>query len=275
MVSVLGMTKRLSTARRVSIVAGGVLLCSYVSALLALQLEIKRASQLFEEIHNVRIGDTEQSIKPLIERYGGRRWDVQVGAFEDYNYALVVNPWWFPSLTRSKLADKFHTITLMVNPRTRAVVGLRMWYVGGEISIKDHRVVAVQSETVVEAKYMWLGAMWRSSDKPREFERSADAPDKSPPREDFVSSGILDMANGTGTSWDFWTTSSSPEVQTRMARVTNFECLHPFSTCETPCDLLPEATESFRTHPKLALRGGGWDENLRTCTKRDASNSLY
>jgi hypothetical protein len=269
------MTKILPRARRASIVAGAVLLCCYVSALLVLQLEIKRASQLFEDIHNVKIGDTEQSIKPLVKRYGGRLWDAQVGTFEDYNYALVVNPWWFPSLTGSKIADKLHSIALAVNPRTRAVIGFRMWFVGGEISIKDHRVVAVQSETVVEAKYMWLGAMWRSSDKPREFERSADGPDKSLPREDFVSSGILDMANGTGTSWDFWTTSSSPEAQTRMARGTNFACLQPFSTCETPCDLLPEAAESFRTHPESALRGGGWDENLRTCTKRDARNSLY
>jgi hypothetical protein len=265
--------KTLRTALGAAVVAGAVLLCCYVSALWLLRFEINRASQLFQEIHDVKIGDSAESVKPLVERYGGYRWNAQLGAHEDYNYVFVVNPWCFPSIPRGETCAKLHAIELNLNPRIRKAAGFRLWFMGGEISIKDDRVIAVQSETIVEGADIWLGNMWRSSNKPREFERSAGSIDASPEPHYFATPGILEMGTGPGTSWEFWTKSSSPDIQTRIAHSVNFECLHPFSTCETPCDLMPEAAHSFGVHPELAPRGGGWDENLRSCTKQNAAGT--
>lgn len=263
--------KLLKMVVQAAMVVGVGLLCCYVSGLLFLRFEIKRASRLFEDIHRVKIGDSDESVKALAERYGGYRWNAQLGAQEDYNYVLLLNPWCFPLLSTGKACEKIHEAELKVKPHVRMAAGFRMWIVSGEISIKGGKVVAVQTETEVEGQKMWLGANSRLSDKPREFEQSADAPDREPHPEHFASSGILNMASGAGTSWDFWTTSSSPEIQTRIARGMNFECLRPFSTCQTPCDLMPEAARSFRAYPELAQMVGGWDESLRTCIKHPDS----
>lgn len=257
-------------------VAVGVLLLCYAIARLLLTYQIHRASQMLAKVQSVSVGDSENSIGQLLKRYGGYRWDVQLGAHEDYNYVLEINPWRFPTLSNYKSVGREHPIGIGLNTRFRRAIGLRWWLVTSEIAIKNKRVVAVQAETCVEGKTMWLGTSWRLSEKPREFERDPTAVYLSfEPDVDFVSPAILEMGTGGGTSWGFWIKPSSPRVQRDLTNRWDFGCLDSLRGCDTLCDLLPEAARFFSEHSELAPRGGGWDKKSGNCLKHDPHQGQY
>jgi hypothetical protein len=245
---------------------------------LLLAYQIHRASQMLAAVRTVNVGDSEDSIRPLLNRFGGYRWDIQLGALEDYNYVLEINPWRFPTLTRPKSSGRDEPIGIGLNARFRRAIGFRYWTVMSEIAVKEHRVVAVQADTIVEGKTMWLGTSWRLSEKPREFERDPTVdylqwPPK--PNLDFVSTAFLEMGTGGGTFWGFWVKPSSPNVQRQVPNRWDFGCLDSFRGCDSLCDLLPGAARFFNEHSELAPRGGGWDENSRSCVKHDPNQGQY
>ena len=214
----------------------------------------------------------------MLKRFGGCRWDVQLGNLEDFNYVLEINPWRFPTLSNCKSGGGEHPIGIGLNARIRRATGLRQWLVISEIAVKDHQVVAVQADTDLEGKTMWLGTSWRLSEKPREFERDPTAQYLQWPPEpnlDFVSPGILEMGTGGGTIWEFWVKPSSPTIQHQVAKLWDLGCLDSFRGCDSLCDLLPEATRFFGEHSELAPRGGGWDKNSRSCVRHDPHQSQY
>jgi len=258
------MRRRLGVVVRLLAVAIGLLLLCYVAARLLLAYEIHRASQMLEKVRAVNVGDSEDSIRPLLKRFGGYRWDVQLGALENYNYVLEINPWRYPTLSN----HREHPIKTGFNARIRSAFGLRQWLVLSEIAIKKQQVVAVQAETYVEGKTMWLGTSWRLSEKPREFERDPTADYLQWPPEpdlDLVSSAILEMGIGGGASWSFWVKPSSPTIQRKAANRWDFGCLDSFRGCDSLCDLLPEAARFLHEQSGFSPRGGGWDEDSRTC----------
>ncbi len=270
------MRRRLAGAARLLAVAIGVLFLCYVTARLLLAYQVRRGSQMLNKIQSVNVGDSEDSIRPLLERFGGHRWDVQLGAHEDYNYVLETNPWRFPTLWGSKSGVIADATGRGLSSRFRRDIGLRIWIVASEIAIKQHRVVGVQAETVVEGSRMWLGAMWRLSEKPREFERDAASLDfSSDDRQHLVETGILDMKSGSGDAWRIWFAPSSAKGQRHMASQLDFGCLRSLSGCDSVCDLMPEAVRFFGEHPDLAPKGGGWDEGSQTCIKHDLRETWY
>jgi hypothetical protein len=231
---------------------------------------------MLEEIQKVKLGDSQNSIETLLKRFGGYRWDVQLGAHEDYNYVLEINPWRFPTLSRR--GGRERPIGAGWNGGFRRAIGLRQWLIMSEIAVKNHQVVAVDAETLVEGRTMWLGTSWRLSEKPREFERDPNVEYLQWPAEpdlDFISPGILEMGTGGGTIWEFWIRPSSPTAQHKVADRWDSGCLDSFRGCDTLCDLLPEATRFFSEHSELAPKGGGWDENSRNCLKHDPYQSQY
>jgi hypothetical protein len=264
------MRRRQGIVVRLVAAAAVALSFSCLTALLILVFQIRRASQLLEEVQNVSVGDSENSVGPILERFHGHRWDVQLGSVEDYNYVFEINPWSFPTLSSNEPRGKVHAVDRVLSPRFRRAIGFRRWMVGSEIAIKQHRVVAVQTSTIVEGTHIWLGAMRRLSEKPREFERDTAALDSSATNSQHLATpGILNMKSGSGTSWSIWTTPSSPKGQREMANQVNFGCLRSLSGCDSLCDLLPETARFFKEHPNLAPKGGGWDDGSRTCIKHD------
>jgi hypothetical protein len=272
------MGRRLGAVARLLAVAFCVAFLCYVAAWLFLAYQIRRGSQMVEEVQRVKVGDSEDSIGTLLKRFGNYRWDVQLGSHEDYNYVLEINPWRFPTLQDAKSGETEHTIGSIWNSRFRRTIGLRRWLVTSEIAVKKHQVVAVQSDVVVEGKTMWLGTSWRLSEKPREFERDPNVdylewPVK--PDLDFVSPAFLEMGTGGGSYWRFWTKPSSPAVQHEVGNRWDFGSLDSFRGCDSLCDLLPEAAQFFNQHSELAPKGGGWDEGSRNCLKHDPRQSQY
>jgi hypothetical protein len=259
---------------RLLAVAAGISLFSYVAGRLVLAFQIRRASQLLEEVQSVSVGDGENSIRPLIERFGGHCWDVQLVSHEDYNYVFKINPWNLVTFSSDDSQGDVHAIERVLNPRFRRAIGLRQWMVDSEIAIKQHRVMAVQTSAIVEGRPMWLGAMWRLSEKPVEFERSAGSLDF-PSENSLVTPGILNLESGTGTSWSLWTTPSSPKGQRQMANQLNFGCMRSLLGCDSVCDLLPQAARFLGEHLNLAPKGGGWDDSSRTCIKHDLRENHY
>lgn len=262
---------------RLLLVAVSVLLVCIATARLLLAYEIARAAGMLAKVQPVRIGDSEDSIRPLVNRFDGYRWDAQLGALEDYNYVLEINPWRFPTFTHAGSDRRDRPIGTALNARFRRTSGLRYWMVMIEISVKKHKVVAVQGDAFVEGKTKWLGASWRFSEKAREFERDPTVeylewPPK--PDLDFVSPGILEMGTGGGTIWEFWVQPSSPAVQRQVANQWNFGCFNSLRGCNSVCDLLPEAEQFFSEHSELAPKGGGWDEDSRSC-KHNESEGHY
>jgi hypothetical protein len=266
------MRLRLGGVLRLLTVVGGIVFVFYVTAWMSLAYEIHRASQLATSVRAVKVGDSEDSLRPLLDRYGGFRWNEQLGALEDYNYVFEINPWRFPTFLNLRSAP----IGNGLNRRFRRAIALRQWMVESEISIKQHRVVAVQEEMYVEGKTMWLGTSWRLSETPREFERDPNSEYLQWPPEpdvDFVSPAILEITEG-GTEWEFWVKPTSPTIQRRVADRWNFGCFDSFRGCNSECNLLPEAAPYFKEHGELAPRGGGWDDTSRSC-KHDPQEGHY
>jgi len=266
------MRRRLGGVLRLLTVVAGIVFLFYVTARMFFAYEIHRASQMATSVRAVKVGDSEDSIRPLLDRYGGFRWNQQLGALEDYNYVFEINPWRFPTLSNRESVP----IGNGLNPRLRRAVALRRWTVGSEISIKQHRVVAVQAEMYVEGNTMWLGTSWRLSETPREFERDPNVEYLQWPPErdvDFVSPAILEIGGG-GTTWGFWVKPTSPTIQRHVADRWNFGCFASFHGCDSVCDLLPEAAPYFKEHGELAPKGGGWDDTSRSC-KHDSSEGRY
>jgi hypothetical protein len=265
------MKRRALVIMRLFAVAAGLLLLCLVTVRLLLAYQIHRASEMLAAVRTVNVGDSEDSIKPLLNRFDSYRSAIQLGALEDYNYVLEINPWRFPALTRSKPSGTDEPIGIGLNARFRRAIGFRYWTVMSEIAVKQHRVVAVQAETNVEGRTMWLGTSWRLSEKPREFQRDPTVEYLQWPPEpdlDFVSPAILEMGMGGGTSWGFWVKPASPTIQRHVADRWNFGCFDSFLGCDGICDLLPEAAPYFKEHGELAPKGGGWNESSRSC-KRD------
>ena len=272
------MRRRLGTVVRLLAVAVGVLLLCHVTARLLLAHQIHRASQMLTKVQEVNIGDSEDSIKPLLKRFGGYRWDAQLGALEDFDYVLEINTWRYPTVFTYKSSGREHPIGIGLNAGFRRAIGLRHWLVISEIAIKNHQVVAIDTEMLLEGKTMWLGTSSRLSERPREFERDPTVDYLQwpvEPNRDFVTPGFLEMGNGGGAFWAFWTNPSLPIVQRQVPNRWDFGCLDSFRGCDNLCDLLPEAVRFFNEHRELAPRGGGWDENSRSCIKHDPHQSQY
>jgi flagellar biogenesis protein FliO len=253
----------------------GVLFLCYVTSRLLLAYQMHRASQLMATIQSVRVGDSETSLSSLLNGFDGYRWNVQLGAGEDYNYVLEINPWRYPTLSNHQHRE--HPIETGLNARLRRVLGLREWVVMIEVAVKKQQVVAVEAETFVEGRNSWLATSWRLSENPREFERNPTVDYLQWPPEshfDFVSPAILEMGTGGGASWEFWMRPFSPGVQRQVASQWDFSCLNSFRGCDTLCDLLPQAARFFKEQSELAPKGGGWDEDSGTC-KHDPKGRYY
>ena len=229
-----------------------VVMITYACLLLVSAYQARQASRLVSEFRSITIGDTEESIRPILNRYRAYRWDhALLESREDYSYGISSSAWNLLDVKSLLLKGERHPFReKLASSGTRRRLGFPLWLIDCSVGIKDHKVVVVQTGAMVEGRKRWLATSVRLAEQPREVQSNYLA--NIEPDTKFASSGILEMINGGGSIWEFWIKSSSPTVQREMVYDVDFSCLRSIQRCKSMCELMPRAEQFFKTNPALA-----------------------
>ena len=232
------------------------------------EYEAHRAASMLAEASRLRVGDTEESVLPLVKRYGGYKWtpeplppreqwtdlreyDYQRDLVSDYKYDFDVSP--FGLLTtdghvgqRGRVTRAIRAAINAVPKRLRAAIGMRDWGTLVDLSIRGGRVQSVLATAQVEGRSEWVGHEWRFVSAMPHSEMQGKA--------FVIDSAILEMENGTGMLIQNIFTPEASEEEVRAARKFNAACLTSMRGCDGFCDIAPRALEYLKQHPDA---GGG------------------
>lgn len=116
-----------------------------------LHYEAARAERMMKELGDVKLGDSEAQVLPILERYGSWRRVLEPYTNEDktdYEYMLDIGPSGIYYLVDRANIGAFYRMTRAIlsslNPRVRRAIGLRRWDVYGRVGFKDKRVKVVE-----------------------------------------------------------------------------------------------------------------------------------
>jgi len=215
---------------------------------------------------SIRIGATESTILPLVQKYRGYKWtpeplsapeswvdraeyDYQKSIRCDHKYSMEMSPFGllatggtFGQRTRTTLAIR--AVMNVIPARLRGAIGLRDWGAGVDLSTRDGRIQSIRGTLLVEGRSNWLGHEWRYA---------AEMPDHRLRGRAFtIDSGILEMENNGGMLvQDIFTPDATAE-QSDVARELDVACLGSFRGCAGLCDIAPRTVEYARLHPDAA-----------------------
>jgi hypothetical protein len=143
-----------------------VLIC-YGLARAYLYYEAARAEHMMKELGDVKLGDSEGQVLPILERYGTWRRFLEPYTKDDktdYEYLVDVGPSGIYYVVDRANTSMFYRITRAVlgnlNPRLRRAIGLRQWNVYGRVGFKDKQVKIVEGLVMVEGSNEWLKGDW-------------------------------------------------------------------------------------------------------------------
>ena len=235
----------------------------------------RRAKSLLAEGARVQIGDSEESVLTVIQRYGGAKWEPTgstrttlgprenwidkseyeraLRTYPDFAYSIQVNPWGYPSIaTESELSRKLNAILWSalddVPTSVRAPFGLRRWVSAVDIYIRDGRVSKVSGEVLVEGRSRWLNHEWSLvSEMPHEVLQSSAFMTK--PENILMRTG---RSRGLGNT----ITPQASEQETEAAHFWNAACLTSLRGCTDRCELSPTAFRYMTNHPDVSR---GWE----------------
>lgn len=219
-----------------------------------------RAVILLGEATHIQIGDSEESVLPLVARYGGVKQlppppeptdDCRIKAackdrnahIPDYTYEIDLSPFNVFSAMHQELRGIHLTLGYLMF-RTpifvRNLVSLRDWDAFAYIGIRAGRVEIVGCGLFVEGRDRWLGHSWRLS---------TDFPDYDKPQETYrADEGWLEI-NTTGDMTSHHLTPAATAEQVQAARSINTQCLTGLIPCSSLHDLSPRAYEYKKRHP--------------------------
>jgi len=234
-----------------------------------------RAVLLLDEATRIQIGDSEESVLPLVARYGGIKQlppppeptddcrhdtvghicfanppessadrEYRIAHTPDYTYAVALSPFNVFSAFHQELRG-IHLALGYLMFRTpifvRNLFSLRDWRAYAYIEIRGGRVESVGSGLWVEGRDRWLAHSWalspdlRNPDKPQETYRADE--------------GWLEL-NTTGNMTDHYLTPAATAEQLQAARSINTDCLTGLIPCSSLHDLSPRAYEYKKRHPE-------------------------
>jgi len=257
-----------------------VLIC-YVLARAYLYYEAARAEHMMRELGDVKLGDSEAQVLPMLQRYGGCRSSRQpyTGVDKnDYECLVEIGPSGIYYI-EDRNAGGFYRITRAIlsslNPRLRRAIGLRRWNVYGRVGFKDKRVKVVVGMVVVEGSHEWLAGDWglEQTISPSEIDRFVTRWGVPWPHDanhylvEWSRLIGMEKQDGGGEGAFTWITPSASEEEKRFAHEVRWNCLTSRSGCRTVCDLYPAAVE-------YANRGT-WKERKEACAAPSARNSYW
>ncbi|MGC2248089.1 MAG: hypothetical protein WA609_15890 [Terriglobales bacterium] len=257
-----------------------VLIC-YGLARAYLYYEAARAEHMLRELGDVKLGDGEAPVLPILQRYGTCRRFLEpyMGNVKtDYEYMVDIGPsgiyYYYVDPANTSM---FYRITRAVvgdlNPRLRRAIGLRRWNVYGRVGFKDKRVTFVVGTVMVEGSKEWLQGGWglEQTIPPSEIRTIVTVPGVSWPHDanhylvtwDRLIS--MEIQNGGGQGTGAYITPAATDEEKRSAHEFRWNCLTSLSGCKTVCDLYPAAVEYADS--------GTWKERREAC--RPSSGNSY
>jgi len=222
-----------------------------------------RAVALLDEAARIPVGATEESILPLVSRYGGQKQispppedieDCPNKADCEYRNAHIPGYSYEVDLSlldvysgRNRQAGRLRralTVFVMRTPRfLRDSLSLRLWLVDVTIRIRAGRVEAISGGLYVEGRPAWLGNRWKlSADMPYPEWR---------PNTYVVDGTFLEMLYGGGAGTNHYLTPAATPEQFQAARGFNARCLTGFIPCRCLGDLNPSAFQYMSKHPEV------------------------
>ncbi len=248
-----------------------------------LYYEAARAEHMMRELGDVKLGDSEAQVLPILERYGSWRRVLEPytqGDKTDYEYMVDIGPsgiYYFyvdPAST-----GMFYRITRAVlgnlNPRLRRAIGLRRWNVYGRVGFKEKRVKLVVGIVMVEGSHEWLKGGWDlvQTIPPSEIDRYVTRWGVSWPHDanhylvDWSRLIAMEKQNGGGEDAGADITPDASDQERRSAHEFRWNCLTSRTGCRTVCDLYP-AAEEYANSPTLEGKREG-------CAAPSARNSYW
>jgi hypothetical protein len=220
-----------------------------------------RARLMLAEISQIHVGDTEASVLPLVQRYGGFKWkpeplppkedwidkdeyDYQQNRVSDYRYALQISPFGTSSVRTSRLVQAMRKVRSAVPERLRPMLGMRDWLMDGDLSVRDGRVQYVLAMTLFAGRSAWLGHSWLLAEGMPSHDMR--------PRAYIIGEAFLTMEHGGGTMIENVFTPEASEHEVGVARQFNTRCLASIKGCDGLCDVAPRAIEHLKQHPDAA-----------------------
>lgn len=234
-----------------------------------------RAVALLDEAASIQVGATEDSILPLVSRYGGQKQipsppqptdtcpvtldgvclqstpeshadrEYRNAHNPDYSYGVELStlnvfsgPDWQAERLRRALA-----ISMIRTPRLcRDLLSLRLWMVDVIIRIRAGRVEAIHGGLYVEGRPAWLGNVWTLY---------ADMPPEWRPNTYVVDGTFLEMLNDGGAGTIHYLTPAATPEQFQAARGFNARCFTGLIPCRCLDDLNPLAFQYMSQHPEV------------------------
>ena len=249
-----------------------------------LYYEAARAEHMMRELVDVKLGDSEVQVLPILERYGGCRGSLLLQPYAkidktDYECLVEIGPSGIYYVVDHANTSMFYRTTRAIlsslNPRLRRAIGLRRWNVYGRVGFKDKRVKVVVGVVMVEGSHEWLAGDWglEQTIPPSEIDRYVTRSGVTWPHDanhylvGWSQLIGMEKQNGGGEDASVNMTPDATDQEKRSAHEFRWNCLTSRSGCKTVCDLYPAAQEYADT--------GTWKERKEACAAPSASNSYW
>jgi len=213
---------------------------------------VHRAVALLDEAARIPVGATEDSILPLVSRYGGQRQippppeDVEDclnktdceyhnAHIPDYSYMFdlsTLNVYSGSDRHPGRLRRALTVLMIRTPSFLRGPLSMRFWMADVVIRIHAGRVEAIHGGLYVEGRPAWLGNAWTLS---------ADMPPEWLSKNYVVDGTFLEMWNDGGAGTNHHLTPTATPEQFQAARGFDARCLTGFIPCRCLGDLNPRA----------------------------------
>ena len=222
-----------------------VLLVSCVGLHIYSRYAVDRALSLLSEATLVKVGDNEETVLPLIARYGGAKWypESTQEKSTSYSYDIKQSPFQVFSNGHGLPA---YLMAYMPN-YLRGFMGLRNWLVVVGIDIQNGRVTSVNGNAFVEGGNRWLGSTWHKRAGLDEASRAYS-----------IEMSLLSFPQHPGSGLDEYITPLATHEQVQISYDFNRRCFTGFIPCSTLCDFKPSLFRYLKAHPEIK---GNFDTN--------------
>lgn len=220
-----------------------------------------RAKAMLVEVSRIRVGDSEASILPLVQRYGGFKWtpepllpreqwidkdeyDYQKRRVQEYQYELGISPFGTTFGWTSRWTEILRAVGEAFPSRLRPTLGMRDWGAGAELAIRRGHVQSVSTKTIFAGRSKMLGHSWELAEgMPRS---------DMPPRAYAIGMAYLTMSQGFGSMIENYLTPEASEEEIEAAHQFNADCWTTVKGCNDFCDVAPRTLTYLKQHPDAA-----------------------